>query len=246
MANQKGGVGKTANIIHLAFFLSELGKKVLFIDLDTQANATYTLNKYKGVKDVKASSLFSGQFDPNSVVLDHNIFVMSGDPSLADIEKIPAPDAATAFRENFDSLAPKFDYCLIDTAPALGVRMTAALVVSDFVVSPIELETYSIQGIKLMLKTIQSIKQFNRKIEFLGMVASKVDRRNPRHVRHLKELKERYPDLIIEQVIGLRSSVADAIATGVPVWKIRKTAARFAAKELKAFAEHILKRMEKN
>lgn len=244
VANQKGGVGKTANIIHLAFYLAEQGKKVLFVDLDTQANATYTLDKYKDQGQQKASHLFMTTFDSNNIIAEQNIYLMPGDSSLADLEKQDLSLAAKNFRDNIASLEDKFDYCLIDTAPSLGVRMTSALVVSHFVVSPIELETYSIQGIKLMLTTIKQVKKFNPNINFLGMVASKVDRRNPRHVKHLEELITAYPDLILPQTIGLRSSVADAIAQGVPVWKIRKTAARVAAKEIKSFSEHIVRKME--
>lgn len=244
MANQKGGVGKTANIIHLAFHLAELDKKVLLIDLDTQANATYTLAKHKGVPHVPACDLFKDQCQLSDISNHGNIYVMGGDAGLADVEKLDTSIAAKNFKSNLDNLAAKFDYCLIDTAPALGVRMTSALIVADFVVSPIELETYSIQGIKLMLTTVKQIKKWNPGLAFLGMVASKVDRRNPRHTRHLDQLMEAYPDLILEQVIGLRSSVADAIAQGVPVWKIRKTAARVAAKEIRAFAEHITNKME--
>ena len=244
MANQKGGVGKTANIIHLAFYLAELGKKVLLIDLDTQANATYTLEKFKGVPHVPACFLFENHFDSSGIKNQENLYIMGGDASLADVEKIDISKAAENFRSNIGLLAAKFDYCLIDTAPALGVRMTSALIVADYVISPIELETYSIQGIKLMLTTVKQIKKYNPGLTFLGMVASKVDRRNPRHVEHLDQLMNIYPDLILKQVIGLRSSVADAIAQGVPVWKIRKTAARVASKEIKAFAAHITKTME--
>lgn len=244
MANQKGGVGKTANIIHLAFYLSEKGKKVLLIDLDTQANATYTLDQYKGHDQQKASHLFMTEFNPNNIIAEQNIYLLPGDPSLADLEKQDLSLAAKNFRDNIASLESKFDYCLIDTAPSLGVRLTSALVVSHFVVSPIELETYSIHGIKLMLTTIKQVKRFNPNINFLGMVASKVDKRNPRHVKHLEELRTAYPNLIIPQTIGLRSSVADAIAQGVPVWKIRKTAARIATKEIKSFSEYVVKKME--
>ena len=56
--------------------------------------------------------------------------------------------------------------------------------------SPIELEAYSIQGIKKMLTTIANIRKLNTKLKFLGIVASKVDARNPRHVRHQDELKD--------------------------------------------------------
>ncbi|HCZ14874.1 MAG TPA: chromosome partitioning protein ParA, partial [Candidatus Accumulibacter sp.] len=136
------------------------------------------------------------------------------------------------------------DVCLIDTAPSLGVSMAAALFAADYVLSPIELEAYSIQGIKKMVMTIANVRKANPSLQFLGMVPSKVDGRNPRHGRHLQELQRAYPQLMIPAGIGLRSSIADALASGVPVWKIRKTAARKAALELRALAAHVFEKME--
>jgi len=134
--------------------------------------------------------------------------------------------------------------CLIDTAPSLGNSMAAALYAADYVISPIELEAYSIQGIKKMVTAIANVRKANPDLQFLGMVPSKVDNRNPRHGRHLDELVRAYPQLIIPTGIGLRSSIADALATCVPVWKIKKTAARKATQEVRALADHVLKRME--
>ena len=129
--------------------------------------------------------------------------------------------------------------CLIDTAPALGVRLVAALVSADFVLSPIELEAYSIQGIRMMVSTIANVRKSNPTLKFLGILPSKVDSRNPRHIAHLAELQGAYKAQLIPTVIGLRSSVADALAVGQPVWTIRKTAARKAAQEMRAVAAHL-------
>ena len=81
-------------------------------------------------------------------------------------------------------------------------------------------------------------------LQFLGMVPSKVDARNPRHVRHQVELQAAYPKLMAPASIGLRSSIADALASGVPVWKIRKTAARKATHEVRALAAYVFEKME--
>ena len=94
------------------------------------------------------------------------------------------------------------------------------------------------------LTTIFNIrKESNPGLVFLGMLPSRVDARNPRHKTHLDELRQAYPQLLAPIAIGLRSSIADALATRVPVWKIRKTAARAAAKELRALGEYVLGKM---
>ena len=96
-----------------------------------------------------------------------------------------------------------------------------------------------------MMTTIGHIrKTTNPDLVFMGMVPSKVDARNPRHVRHLKELTSAYPQYVIPATIGLRSSIADALASRIPVWRNKKTAARKAAKEVHALTTHVLKIMD--
>ena len=136
--------------------------------------------------------------------------------------------------------------CVIDTAPALGVRLVAALVSADFVLSPIELEAYSLQGIRMMVSTIQNVRKGNPALKFLGILPSKVDSRNPRHQAHLDELRATYKGLLIPTAVGLRSSVADALALGEPVWTIRKTAARKAVREMREVAAHLHDAMKLN
>ncbi|EGI6181635.1 ParA family protein [Salmonella enterica subsp. houtenae serovar 51:z4,z23:-] len=244
-ANQKGGVGKTSTLVHLAFDFVERGLRVAVIDLDTQGNASYTLQN--NVSGINASELW-GRIDEErfTSMPAEGIALIESDTQLANVEKQNLADMIENFRANMNHLARSgFDVCLIDTAPTLSNALVGALASADFVVSPIELEVYSIQGIKKMLTTFTQVKRkMNRKLEFIGMVPSKVDGRNPRHVRHLQELQEAYPNLMVPVSVGLRNSIADALASHVPVWKIKKTAARKAGQEMRALAEHVYNKMD--
>lgn len=245
VANQKGGVGKTSSLVHLAFDALERGLRVVVIDLDTQANASYTLGAFD--RQCPASHLFTNAGVAESLAddVEPGITLLASDNLLANVEKMPLAAMHDHFAASIDTLASRgFDLCLIDTAPSLGNALATALLCADYVLSPIELEAYSIQGIKKMLTTIANVKRDNASLRFLGMVPSKVDRRNPRHVRHLDELQAAYPALVLPLSIGLRSSIADALASCVPVWKIRKTAARTATKEIRALAAHVFDEME--
>lgn len=248
VAQQKGGVGKTASLVHIAFDFYERGLRVAVIDLDTQANASFSLSEY--ASGYLASHLFDEDGDTLRSAFSELpegplLCLIESDPALADMEKRSLTEAATRFKENIEALADSgFDVVLIDTAPALGVSLAAALYAADSVLSPIELEAYSIQGIKKMLTTIANVRKQNTKLKFLGMVPSKVDARNPRHVRHQAELTAAYPQLMIPASVGLRSSIADALASRMPVWKIKKTAARKASMEVRALAAYVYEKME--
>lgn len=247
IANQKGGVGKTATVVHLAFDFLERGNRVAVVDLDTQSNASYSLQNFDS--GYKASDMFGAGEDrlkehfkdlPEGPLLS----LIAADTLLANMEKHTPDAAGKALRANVTALEEcGFDIVLIDTAPSLGVSMVAALYSGDFVLSPIELEAYSIQGIKKMVLTITNIRKANPGLKFLGMLPSKVDSRNPRHKRHLDELRAAYPELMIPARIGLRSSIADALASCVPVWKIKKTAARKAAQEIRELANFVFERI---
>ncbi|WP_392423443.1 ParA family protein [Eikenella halliae] len=246
VAQQKGGVGKTALALHLAWFLTERkNSKVLFIDLDTQGNATYSLSGVKQIVGMGSGNLFSTGLTVTYDFSDSPLVLLPAGSMLANIQNLSLQEAASAFLSNFNAIKEMgyFDYCVIDTPPSLGNALAAALMAADFVVCPIELETYSIQGIGQMALTINNIKKINKKLTFLGLLPSKVDMRNPRHIKHLAQIKRQYSDYLIPVSIGLRSSIADAVASSVPVWHIKRTVARKAAKEVNAVAEYIFTRM---
>jgi len=256
-ANQKGGVGKTTIIVHLAFYFAELGKKVVVVDIDHQMNASFSLSKYS-IEVSSSKILYEPNENYNSVCSSlverkksfdnkySNIYLIPADPELLALDKLnPESLGNNLFQLFYIFKTCGVDIILIDTPPALVPRLAAALMVADTVISPIELEVYSIQGIALMFKTIRSIRDLkNKKLRFLGMLPNRVDNRNPRHKAHLKELKSAYPDLVLPLEICLRGSIADAVSQKMPVWDIKKTAARPAGKEMKALGQYILNQFE--
>ena len=248
VAQQKGGDGKTASVVHFAFDYFERGHRVAVVDLDTQGNASHTLEHF--ASGYVASAMFSDSPDKLSAHFGDlgegpRLSLIASDKDLADMEELSFDEAAECFKSNIEALAKAgFDVILIDNAPSLGTTLAASLYAADSVISPIKPEYYSIMGIKKMLTVIANVRKINTKLQFLGMVPSMVDMRNPSHVQNLAELQEAYPNLMIPLSIGLRSSIADALADQMPVWKIKKTSARKAAQEMRALAAYAIEKME--
>lgn len=241
IAQGKGGVGKTAAAAHIAFFAQEAGLRVLVIDLDT-GNLSRTLSDYSS--GVSASKLFEENGGDNLAAKhDAGIGLVAADNLLANLVYMPLDQAVQIFASNLKTVSRTYDLCVVDTAPGLGVALAAALHAADAVISPVEMEDYSIEGIKYMMRTILSARQRNPKLAFLGILPSRVDRRNPRHVRNLEQVQASSASLLVPQVIGLRSSVAEALSQGVPVWKLRKTTARIAGTEMRALGAYVLSKM---
>ena len=240
VTNQKGGVGKTAVACHLAYYLRDEGHKVLFVDLDPQANASSTLQE--SACSIPTSALFD-EMRPNLTAGD-GITLVAADPPLVDIERADAA-VVSHFRANMAALADQFDFAVIDTGPGKGLRMVAALVVADFALAPIELEAFSIQGITNMLETIFGVRErYNPVLTFLGMLPSRFNSHSPAQKDNLRELLESYAHMMIRAKITTRSAVAEALAAGRPVWEIGKTSARPAGKEMRQAFDLIVKQME--
>lgn len=245
-AIQKGGQGKTFATCHLAFDFAERGLRVAVIDLDTQGNASFTLSDHQS--GFVSSQLFAGNVDELRGWFDNRdnngIALIAADADLANLDKMDLSHAAGALRNSVAALGDYFDVCLIDTAPSLGVGMTAAVLSADYMLSPVEMEAYSLHGMRKMVAVVSNLRKMNPKLRFLGMVPNKVDARKPRHIANLAAVQEAYPQLVLPISIGMRDSIAEALGEQMPVWMIKKTAARLATKEVRALANYVFEKME--
>jgi chromosome partitioning protein len=240
IANQKGGVGKTTVGVHLAFRFVEIGKRVLYIDIDPQGNSSKTLAAY--ASGIVASQLFDEK--PVNLQGKDGITLIAADGAMVDIER--ADKKVISFfaghLQNFEKSA--FDICIIDTPPTMGLRMTAAMIVTNYVLAPIELEEYSLDGIEKLLKTIIGVKKmYNEDLSFLGMLPNKFNHNSARQKAALTQLLSKFAQYMIPAKIGIRSGIPEALAAGIPVWKLKKTAAREAGNEFKAAIDLIFDRM---
>lgn len=111
--------------------------------------------------------------------------------------------------------------------------MSAALIVADYVLCPIELEEYSIDGVTAMIKMFVGVRQrHNSRLKFLGLLANRF---NPHSVRQrvaLRALFESYGEHVIPAKMSTRSAIPEALSQGIPVWHLPKTSAREATAEV--------------
>jgi len=241
-AQKKGGVGKTASIVHAAYHAGET-RRVLVVDLDPQSNTSHSMAPH--IHLMVASELFNKDAVKDNFVPLNGITVISGDPALAAIDSNDLQESAENFSNNLLALSPHFDICFIDTAPVLGVRMTVAIYVAHAVYTPIQMAVYSLQGVELMKTTIEKMYEYNPDLKFLGLLPSLVDRRIPTQMAILDQVTnaQLFKDAnitVIPTTIFLRTSIAEALDQQVPVWQIKKSSARVAAKEMRDFAQYVL------
>jgi chromosome partitioning protein len=246
LANQKGGVGKSAVAVQFAYFLSDVMKKrVLVIDFDHQRNTSKALKtgQLATVSRITSSQLLTSKVDAASV--EHADFVLvAGDSELIKMEKQAAEHNkfATNLFNFLNEVDDRFDVCVIDTNPNPDIRQLASLVVSDYVLSPIQLNQEAIDGIGDLLNHdaigIRKIKAtINKKLELIGILPNLVEP-TPFQRDNFRDLSTAFAKLLIPMDKGFAAikkttAIPEAQAVGLPVWKLGKTSAREAWAQIK-------------
>lgn len=243
--NQKGGVGKSTILFHHAHYASELGKKVLVCDFDTQGNASTALlgDDYQEDHEGTVGSgwlLGKNHVDNLKIATNKNgISVIHADESLLDVEDMDIHEVISSIRKNFEMLS-EFDLVLIDCPPTVGKRVIGALYASTNVVSPIEPRKFAIDGLASLIQTIMAVRDDHPELNFEGVVINRVNSRSPQQKRNVALIRESLGKQVFLSELVEREPISDAVEEGVPVWSLKKTGSVSAAsREMRAILKEI-------
>lgn len=176
IVNQKGGVGKTTTAEAIGSGLVNQGKKVLFLDLDAQCSLSYLMQADVTGEGVTALDLMQGTATAaDAIEITMQGHVIPASPRLAAAEMIiTGAGKEYRLRDALKPVSAKYDYCIIDTPPALGTCVIAALTAADSCIIPAQADLFSLQGIAQLNRTIQRIReQLNPGLTVDGIVLTR-------------------------------------------------------------------------
>jgi chromosome partitioning protein len=220
IANQKGGVGKTTTCLNLSYALSKLGKKVLAVDFDPQANLTsgFGINSSQsGIYDV-----FSEKKNLDEIIkkINENLYLIPSSFELSGfVEEIKDEKYRENLLKNLLKNLKNFDYILIDTPPSLSLLTVNALTASNGVIIPVQSEYYSLEGLTHLLKVIKKIKDFlNPSLKIRGFLITLFDKRLKLSYAIEEELRKAFKEKVFKTIIPRSVRIAEAPSFGKSIF----------------------------
>jgi chromosome partitioning protein len=226
VANQKGGVGKTTTAVNLGTAMAACELQVLLIDLDPQGNASTGLGIPRSERDIDSYAVLSGETSMAAAITPSavpGLYVVPSSQNLsgAEIELVSVDKREYRLREaivrHLEIEQQLFDFIIIDCPPSLGLLTLNAFVAADAVLVPLQCEFYALEGLSMLLKTIERVqKAFNPALELQGIVLTMADKRNNLSEQVAADVRAHLGAKVYNTVIPRNVRVSEAPSHGLP------------------------------
>lgn len=223
VANQKGGVGKTTSAINLATALAATGWRVLLLDFDPQGNASTGLGVERSARGCSSYHLVTGGCTLAEAVIPTrvprlDIIPATVDLSGAEIELVDYEQRTHRLQIALSTAPPgRWDICLIDCPPSLGLLTINAFVAANQLLVPLQCEFFALEGLSQLLTTIERVRaRFNPELSILGVALTMYDRRNRLSEQVAQDVRACLGGVVFDTVIPRNVRLSEAPSHGIP------------------------------
>jgi len=241
ISNHKGGVGKTTSAVNIGAALNRLGKKVLLIDLDPQANLSQSLGLTEQEPNIYGALRGLYPLQPVEVRAGLELIPSNLDLAGAEVELSSEPGRDHILRELLEPLRSGYDYIIIDSPPSLGLLTLNALTASEKVLIPIESEFLAIQGLAKLMDIIKKIQgRLNKYLVVGGIIITKYDSRIVLNRNVVQTLEAHFGGQVFTTKIRRNISLAEAPTQGKDIFTYNSKSS--GAEDYLALSQEILDR----
>ncbi len=223
VSNQKGGVGKTTTAVNLGASLAVLGKRVMLIDLDSQANATTGLGIDQAAIGDNVYHVMLGKKTLEEVLLPTSVagfFLAPSDTNLigVEVELMNSNMRERIISRAISRLESRFDHIIIDCPPSLGLLTLNALTASTSLLIPVQCEYYALEGLKSLLNTYSLIKKrLNPGLTIEGFLLTMFDPRTRLSHDIERNVRSHFNSRVFETIIPRNIRLCEAPSFGLPI-----------------------------
>ncbi len=230
LINQKGGVGKTTSTANLGACLTALGRRVLMLDIDPQANLTvhFGINPYQlecSIYDVLLGDCTIEEVVVKTSEDGPSLAPANIDLAGAEIELVGMIGREIILKEKLEHIDNQYDYLLIDCPPSLGLLTLNALTTVSEIFIPLQVEFFALQGMSQLLKTLERVKKrLNPELAITGIIACMYDSRTRLSHEVLDNIRGYFDAKVFDTIIRKNVKLAESPSHGKPIIQYDKRA----------------------
>jgi chromosome partitioning protein len=223
VANQKGGVGKTTTAVNLSSCFAVAGKRTLLVDMDPQANATSGMGIDKNANEKCIYEVLINGLSATEVVRKTEVVHLNILPSHlrlvgAEVELVDLEGREVLLKNALREIEGDYDYILIDCPPALSLLTVNALAAANSVVIPVQCEYYALEGLSLLMDTINHIRRsVNPNLEIGGFLLTMYDVRLNLSKQVAEEAQKFFGEKVFKTIIHRNVRLSEAPSFGKPI-----------------------------